>query len=207
MGRLRKFNVETPVSTKLIKELSVGDEIYLTGEVVTARDMAHARAIKLGLEGGAVPNELEEAVVYHCGPIVKRADGGWKIISAGPTTSARMENLEPKFVKLFRIRIIVGKGGMGMGTALALKESPGVYCVFVGGAGALAARMVKRVIGVKWLDLGVPEALWKLEVENFGPLTVTIDSKGKNLHEELKLKVKGNLDSVLKGDVAWRSRL
>lgn len=194
----RRFNVKTPVSTELIKELSVGDEIYLTGEVVTARDMAHARAVKLRLNGKAVPNELKGAVIYHCGPIAKKGDGEWRIVSAGPTTSARMESLEPKFVRLFKPRVIVGKGGMGMATALALKESPGVYCVFAGGAGALAARMVRKVIEVKWLDLGVPEALWRLEVENFGPLIVTIDSKGRNLHEELKLRVKENLDAILK---------
>jgi fumarate hydratase subunit beta len=190
------IQVKTPLSIDFIKNLSIGDEVYLTGEIITARDMACGRAIKYKLENREIPVKLNEAVIYHCGPIVKKVDEEWKVVSAGPTTSMRMENLTPKFIKLFKVKMIVGKGGVGLETASALKEH-GIYCAFTGGAGVAAAKMIKKVVKVEWLDLGVPEALWVFKVENFGPLIVAVDAKGNNLYEEVKLKVNENLKKVL----------
>ena len=98
-----------------------------------------------------------------------------------------MEIFEYDFIKRFGTRIIIGKGGMGEKTAKACKEFKAIYAAFTGGAAVLAANAVKRVRDVFWLEeLGMPEALWVLEVENFGPLTVTIDAHGRNLTEEVK---------------------
>jgi tartrate/fumarate subfamily iron-sulfur-dependent hydro-lyase beta chain len=98
-----------------------------------------------------------------------------------------MEIFEYDFIKRFGTRIIVGKGGMGKRTAEACREFKAVYTAFTGGAAVLAADAIKRIKDVFWLDeLGMPEALWVMEVENFGPLTVTIDSHGRNLTEEVK---------------------
>jgi len=188
-----KVKIETPISKQTVSKLSIGDEVYLTGEIVTARDMAHVRALEYRRVGKDTPLELENAVIYHCGPIVKKINGEWKVISAGPTTSIRMESVEADFIAAFKVRMIVGKGGMGERTASSLKKHSGVYCVFTGGAGALAAKFVKRVVGVRWLDLGVPEALWIFKVEDFGPLIVTIDSKGNNLHRLIEAEVNEKL--------------
>jgi len=188
-----KIQVETPLSIDFIKKLSIGDEVYLTGEIITIRDRTSSRAIEYKIKGKPIPAELNESIIYHCGPIVKKIDEEWNVVAAGPTTSIRMENLTPQLIKMFNIRMIIGKGGMGIETTKALKEHCGVYCAFTGGAGVAAAKMIKKIVKVEWLDLGIPEALWVFKVENFGPLIVAIDSKGNNLYEEIKTKINENL--------------
>ncbi|RLI12173.1 hypothetical protein DRO33_02965, partial [Candidatus Bathyarchaeota archaeon] len=129
------------------------------------------------------------AVLYHCGPVVRKVGERWEVVAAGPTTSTRMEMFEADFIRAFGVRVVVGKGGMGAKTTEACREFGAVYAAFTGGCGALAAKAMKRVVRVEWLDLGIPEALWVLEVEDFGPLVVAIDTHGNNLYEEVKRAV------------------
>ena len=134
--------------------------------------------------------------VFHCGPIVKRENGKWKVVAAGPTTSTCMEPLEGDFITALGVRLIIGKGGMGPKTAEALKNFGAVYAAFTGGAAVFAAKMIRNVKGVEWLDLAMPEALWILEVEDFGPLTVAIDSHGNNLYADIMRKTEGNREKI-----------
>jgi fumarate hydratase subunit beta len=194
---MAKINISTPIKEEEIRRLMIDDQVYLTGTMITARDMAHQRALRYLSEGKTLPISFEDLAVYHCGPVVEKNDE-WRVLAAGPTTSMRMESMEAKFIHAFKPRIIVGKGGMGAKTAKALKDLPGVYCVFTGGAAVLAAAAVKKVKDVVWLDLGAAEALWVLEVGEFGPLTVSIDSHGNNLHEKLAKEVEDRRADVYK---------
>ena len=179
----------TPLSEEDVRELRAGDIIYLTGTMVTARDMAHKKAMEMNRNGEGVPVDFSEVAVYHCGPIMRK-NGKWKVVVAGPTTSSRMEGLEHEFIKQLGARMIVGKGGMGDATAKACMEHGAVYCAFTGGAAVLAAKAIKNVRDVFWMDeLGKTEALWVFDVEKFGPLVVTIDTNGNNLTEDIKKKV------------------
>ncbi|HHF55539.1 MAG TPA: fumarate hydratase [Thermoplasmatales archaeon] len=182
-----EYRLNLPVGEEEILKIRAGDVIYISGTVVTARDEAHKMAIEAFDEGKELPVDFSKVAIFHCGPIVKKEGDEWKIVAAGPTTSSRMEIFEYDFIKRFGTRIIIGKGGMGEKTAKACKEFKAIYAAFTGGAAVLAANAVKRVRDVFWLEeLGMPEALWILEVENFGPLTVTIDAHGRNLTEEVK---------------------
>ena len=182
-----EYRLNLPVGEEDILKIRAGDVIYVSGTVVTARDEAHKMAIEAFDEGKELPVDFSKVAIFHCGPIVKKEGDEWKIVAAGPTTSSRMEIFEYDFIKRFGTRIIIGKGGMGEKTAKACKEFKAIYAAFTGGAAVLAANAVKRVRDVFWLEeLGMPEALWILEVENFGPLTVTIDAHGRNLTEEVK---------------------
>ncbi len=182
---MAEYRLKTPISENDARRLRAGDVIYITGVVVTARDQAHRRALELARRGEKLPVDLEGGVIYHCGPIVRQEQGEWRIYGFGPTTSARMEQLEPEFIERFGVRVIVGKGGMFERTTEALKRFGAVYAQHPGGASALAVSSVRRVLGVYWLDLGMPEAMWVVEVEDFGPLTVTVDSTGRNLYLEV----------------------
>lgn len=177
---LTEMYLETPLSESEIRGLKIGDTVYLTGIVVTARDQAHLRAIKESREGRPVPVDFKGAAIYHCGPIVKQVDDSWRIIAAGPTSSYRMEEIEAEFIERFGIRMVIGKGGMGKKTSNALRTFGAVYCDFTGGAALLAARAVVEVEGVEWLDLGMPEAMWRFSVRDLGPLLVTMDATGNN---------------------------
>ena len=183
-----EYELSIPLADEEVQKLKVGDTIYVNGVMVTARDEAHKKAIEMHKRGKQLPIDLSHVAVFHCGPIMKK-NKNWKVIAAGPTTSSRMELFEDEFLKLFRTKLIVGKGGMGTRTAKACKAYRAVYCAFTGGAAVLAAQAIKEVKDVFWLEeLGMPECLWVLDVERFGPLTVTIDTYGNNLTETVKIK-------------------
>ncbi len=177
-GGTRTLKLRTPLRDAA--SLRVGDVVYLSGEVYTMRDQAHLRAVRLIKGGGELPFDLTGAVVYHCGPLVK----GGRVISAGPTTSMRMERSEPDLIRLTGLSGIVGKGGMGKSTLEALAECGAAYMEYPGGVGALAARSMGKVRDVFWTDLGDPEAVWVIPVEDFGPCFVTMDSHGGMLKRD-----------------------
>lgn len=183
------YKLKTPISEEDVRKLNVNDVIFITGTMITARDAAHRRALELHNEGKGLPLDLQGLAVFHCGPIVKEEDDKWIIVAAGPTTSTRMDIFEDEFIKNFKVRVVIGKGGMGKRTTDAMKKYGAVYGAFTGGAAVLAAKAVKNVRSVEWYDLGMPEAMWVMEVEDFGPLTVAIDAHGNNLFENVMKKV------------------
>jgi len=164
--------------------------------MITARDSAHKRALGFFKEGKEMPINLQGLAVFHCGPIVKKEDAKWTVVAAGPTTSTRMDLFEDEFIKAFKVRVVVGKGGMGRRTAEGMKKHGAVYGAFTGGAAVLAAKAIKNVKGVEWFDLGMPEALWILDVEDFGPLIVAIDAHGNNVFEDVRKEVEENRQKI-----------
>jgi len=190
------YKFKTPISEEEIRKLRANDVLYVTGTMFTARDQAHRRALEYFKQGKPLPLNLEGLAVFHCGPIVKKKEDKWTIVAAGPTTSTRMEIFEDEFIKNFKVRVIIGKGGMGKRTTEAMAKYGAVYGAFTGGAAILAANAIKTVKRVEWLDLGMPEAMWILDVEEFGPLTVAIDSHGNNLFTEVQKKVEENKQEI-----------
>lgn len=190
------YSLKTPISKGEIAKLRVDDVVYLTGKIVTARDAGHKRALEFHEVGKKLPLELEGLAVYHCGPIAKKVNSKWSIVAAGPTTSARMDRYEDEFIKNFGVRVVIGKGGMGRRTTMGMQKYCSVYGAFTGGAAVLAAKAIKEVERVEWLDLGMAEALWILKVEDFGPLIVAIDSHGNNLFWDVERKVEKNRNRI-----------
>ncbi len=190
------YKLQTPISEEDVRKLKANDVIYVTGTMVTARDSAHKRALELFKEGKKIPIDLQGLAVFHCGPIVKKEDDKWKVVAAGPTTSTRMDLFEDEFIKAFKVRVVIGKGGMGKRTTEGMKKYGAVYGAFTGGAAVLAAKAIKNVRSVEWLDLGMPEALWILEVEDFGPLIVAIDAHGNNVFGDVQKQVKENRQKI-----------
>jgi len=190
------YKLTTPISEEQIRKLKVNDEVYITGTIVTARDQAHKRALQFYKEGKKLPISLEGLAVFHCGPIVKKEGDKWIVVAAGPTTSTRMDIFEDEFIKNFKARVIIGKGGMGKRTTEGMQKYGAIYGAFTGGAAVLAAKAIKSVKTVEWFDLGMPEALWIFEAEEFGPLTVAIDSHGNNLFEDVKRATEENRKKI-----------
>jgi tartrate/fumarate subfamily iron-sulfur-dependent hydro-lyase beta chain len=182
------YKLNLPINQFSIKKLKIGDVVYLTGTFFTARDEAHKLLLEKNIED--VPFETKNMALYHCGPLMKKISNKWQVISAGPTTSNRMEIFEDNFIEKFGTKIIIGKGGMGERTINALKRHCAVYMAYTGGAGALAADKVVDVPNVYWLkELGMPEAIWIFKVKEFGPLIVAMDSNGESIYEEIKNKM------------------
>jgi len=190
------YTLKTPISEDAVRKLKVNDVIYVTGTMVTARDSAHKRALEYFKERKKMPIDLEGLVVFHCGPIVKKEDDKWTVVAAGPTTSTRMDLFEDEFIEAFKVRVVIGKGGMGRRTTEGMKKHGAVYGAFTGGAAVLAAKAIKKVKSVEWFDLGMPEALWILDVENFGPLIVAIDTHGNNVFADVQKQVEENKQKI-----------
>ncbi len=196
-----EHHLKTPVPEADVRKLRVGDLMYVTGTVVTARDEAHLKALELHEKGEAPPVEFKGNGVFHCGPIMKKDEGGeWRVVAAGPTTSARMEIFQDEFIEAYRPAVIIGKGGMGERTSKACQEYGCVYGAFTGGAALLAARGINKVRDVFWLEeLGMPECLWVYDVEDFGPMIVTIDAHGGNLTADVGAKIAERRDQLIEG--------
>lgn len=187
-----EYRLRTPISKETAKSLHVGDIVFISGMMVTARDKAHMRMAEYFKSRKELPFKLDGSVVFHGAPIVKKSDDEWKIVAIGPTTSSRMNDLEPAVVE-HGAAAIVGKGGMDPSVLKALHDCGAVYLSMTGGTAVLGARMVKKVLGLEWEDLGMAEAVWLLEVEDFGPLTVTMDSRMGDLYEDVRRRVSENI--------------
>ncbi|WP_395407102.1 L(+)-tartrate dehydratase subunit beta [Pseudoduganella sp. UC29_106] len=173
----------TPIKDEDLQGLNVGDVVYLTGRLITCRDVAHRRLIEQKRE---LPVNLDRGAILHAGPIVRKKDEGFEMVSIGPTTSMRMEKFEREFIKQTGVKLIIGKGGMGPETAAGCQEHTAVHAIFPGGCAVLAATQVEEIEGAEWQDLGMPETLWINRVKEFGPLIISIDTKGNNLIQNNK---------------------
>jgi fumarate hydratase subunit beta len=185
-----------PCDEATIRNLKVGDFLELSGRVITGRDSAHHWLVHEFQK--EVAPLLENSVIYHCGPVVKKhEDGHYSFVAAGPTTSAREEPYQADVIGRYTLRGVIGKGGMGPKTLEGLKKYGAVYLHAVGGTAQVLAEAVKEVEQVFQLkEFGVPEALWVIRVENF-PVVVTMDSHGGSLHAEVEKESKAKLEQLL----------
>ena len=175
------IRIDLPASENDIRKLNVGDEVLLKGQIMTARDMAHKYMVES--KPRYLHDILNGSVIYHCGPVVKQARGKYEIVAAGPTTSIREEPYQGEVIALYKVRGVIGKGGMGPRTVEALRKYGAVYFSATGGLAPVLADAVKSVEKVYMLEeFGVPEAMWVLNVEDL-PVVVTMDSHGRSLHK------------------------
>jgi fumarate hydratase class I len=174
--------IEHPFTLEKIGALKAGDAVRVSGRILTARDRVH----KWLAEGGRVSADLRDGAVFHCGPVVVRRDGVWRVRASGPTTSMRQDPYLPAVLRKYHVRVVIGKGGVGEATRRACAECGCVYLHAVGGAGALLAGTVESVAGVQFLrEFGPSEAMWELVVRDL-PAVVTVDAQGKSIHRRVE---------------------
>lgn len=169
--------INTPIDDKIVSELKVGDYVYLTGTVYTARDAAHKRLYEALQRGEDIPLELQNNIIYYLGPSPARE--GQVIGSAGPTTSSRMDKYTPLLLEK-GLKGMIGKGKRSDEVIESMHKNHAVYFAAIGGAGALLSKCIKKSEVIAYEDLGT-EAIRKLEVENL-PIIVVIDDDKNNLY-------------------------
>lgn len=185
--------LEAPFTEDKIRGLHVGDKVEITGMIYTGRDAVH----KYLSEGGRPPVNLTDGIIYHCGPVVVQEGKKWVVKAAGPTTSIREEPYQADLMRRYKIRAVIGKGGMGARTLAACHEVGAVYLHAIGGAAQVLAERVVEVTGVHLLKkFGSPEAIWEFRVERF-PVVVTMDSHGNSLHQRVLLDSEAALGEVI----------
>src|SRR5882724_3365080 len=170
-----------PINEEQIRSLKVGDVVMISGEMYTGRDAVHSYLMKHD-----APADLHGSVLYHCGPVVMKDNGSYRITAAGPTTSIREEPYQGDIIKRFGVRAVMGKGGMGKRTLDAMKEAGAVYLNAIGGAAQYYARCIEQVLDVNLLEFGIPEAMWHIRVKDF-PAIVTMDAHGNSLHADVEM--------------------
>lgn len=171
--------ITIPFNENELEELKIGDFVYITGTVYTARDAAHKRLFESINNNEDIPIDLKNNIIYYLGPSPAREN---KIIgSAGPTTSSRMDKYTPTLLDL-GLKGMIGKGKRSPEVIESIKKNKSVYFAAIGGAGALLSKCIKKAKVIAYDDLGT-EAIRELYVENL-PVIVVIDSKGNNLYEE-----------------------
>jgi fumarate hydratase subunit beta len=178
--------IKTPLTEEVIKSLHAGDMVLLSGEVYTARDVAHRRLYESIVKNEKLPINLSETVLFYAAPTPTPPR---KVIgSIGPTTSSRMDFFTPKLIEN-GLRGMIGKGKRSPDVVAALKKYGAVYFGAIGGIAALMSQCVKKVELIAYDDLG-PEAIRKLTVINF-PLVVINDFQGNDLYisEQRKWRV------------------
>lgn len=183
-----------PFTESSVRALQAGAIVRVSGLVYTGRDRLHKHLA----EGGNAPVELRAGAVFHCGPVMLReCTGEWRAIAAGPTTSIREEPYMAQIIERFGVRVIIGKGGMGTTTRTACQRFGCVYLQTAGGAAALLAQRIKRVLGVHFLEeFGATEALWELETEGLTAV-VGIDTHGNSLFDEVSKASYSKLSALL----------
>jgi L(+)-tartrate dehydratase beta subunit len=180
-------DIVPPVSEEEVRRWRIGDSVTIEGTLFGIRD---ATLIHMFDRGRRTRFDLRGHAVIHTAPNVKKVPkseqhpAGYAPLCVGTTTSARMERFTRPLMSEYGVRIVIGKGGLGAGSAAAFRELGGAYLAIVGGAAALETTWVEAIEDVDLDDLN-PESLWKFRVKGFGPLLVSMDARGESLYEQV----------------------
>ena len=199
---LKAVQLLLPATTTDLAKLELGSVVYLNGRLFTAREGVYQYAVE---EGHGLPGSPEEIgrANFHCSPAANiAADGTMTVGAVTATASFRFGKYLERWFEISKCNIIIGKGGM---TSEVYKKhfvpNEAIYLTTVGyGTGALLGRGIKKVAGVHWREeLGLAQAIWILEVENFGPFLVDGDLAGNSLFERENAKIAPGLDALYAG--------
>jgi L(+)-tartrate dehydratase beta subunit len=181
------YDFQMPITEAQARQLEVNDTVTLNGTLYGIRD---ATQIHMFDHGRKTRFDLDGHAVIHTAPNVKWVGetkahpSGYAPICIGTTTSARMERFTRPLMEQYGVRIVIGKGGLAQGSLDAFRDLGGVYLAIVGGAAALETTWIEEIEEVDLDDLN-PESLWKFRVKGFGPLLVSMDSRGGSLYTQV----------------------
>jgi L(+)-tartrate dehydratase beta subunit len=202
MTDLKTVHLPLPARSEDLRALTLGSVAYLTGRLFTGREGFYKRAVEDGAGMPAGTDALGTAN-FHCSPAATiNPDGSYKVGAVTATASFRFARWLDGFFKVSGCNVIIGKGGM---TSQSYRQffvpNNAIYLTTVGyGTGALLGRGIKRVAGVYWLEeLGLAQAVWVLDVENFGPFLVESDLEGNSLFERENAKIAPGLERLYAG--------
>ncbi len=177
-GTNMEKHITAPLDYKTVEELKIGDYVYITGTIYTARDAAHKRMYEALLRNEELPFDVRNNIIYYMGPSPARE--GRPIGSAGPTTATRMDKYTPSLLDI-GLKGMIGKGKRRKEVKDSIIKNKAVYFAAIGGAGAILSKSIRESEVIAYDDLGT-EAIRRLYVEDF-PVIVVIDSNGNDLYE------------------------
>jgi L(+)-tartrate dehydratase beta subunit len=199
MAKLKTIDLALPATTEELRKLEIGNVVYLSGRVHTAREGVYKRAVE---ERCNVPSDIGTAS-FHCSPAASVGPNGELTVGAvTATASFRFAKWIDGWLAMSGCNVIIGKGGM---TSDIYRQSfvphKAIYLTTVGyGTGALLGRGIKKVVAAHWLEeVGIAQAIWVLDVERFGPFLVESDLDGRSLFERENARINPGLDKLYAG--------
>jgi L(+)-tartrate dehydratase beta subunit len=197
-----KIKLSTNPNKSDLEALNIGDVVYLDGVIYTAREGVYKKVLE---EGSNLPIDLPKisATNFHCSPAaVQHEDGSFSLGAVTATASFRFSKWIGAWLKKSGAKLIIGKGGMSSKDYKDHFVPHGaLYLTTVGyGTGALLGRGVKGVKSIHWeKEIGLAQAMWVIQVKNFGPLLVESDFAGNSLFERENEKIKKNIEKAYEG--------
>ena len=202
MTQQKTVSLNTPISTADRSALELGTVVYLNGVIYTGREGAYRKIIDEGLEPPVDFAQLSN-VNFHCSPAASIDDNGnYTVGAVTATASFRFSKWMQRWFEQTDCRVVIGKGGMPQADYKEyFAPLKAVYLTTVGyGTGALLGRGIEGVKSAYWIEeLGIAQAIWVLEVRNFGPFLVESDAEGNSLFEQSKVKIDKGIDSLYAG--------
>lgn len=191
-------HLHLPFDQDQLNQLSVGDLVYLTGEIIVTVGLPTHRRIKSYLEAGTLlPMTFENGMLCQVGAFIEETAAGRVCRYINPSTSTRFEDTLPAIISGTGVKAIGGKGGVGAQTVAAMQDHGCVYLSFIGGASALTSEAVTEVVDVAWDDFIMQFRLTRLMVDKLGPLTVGVDTKGNSLYNQLQSRAEDSFQDIM----------
>ncbi len=188
---MKEHKLQIPLQDEDIKNLNIGDAVFLSGIIFTGREGVYTMLYEKGVSLPAGPDVLSN-VTFHCSPAISENEGAYTIPSVTATASFRFSKYIKQFLSDFCVKAVIGKSGMAVNVYKeAFVPNGAVYLSTIGyGAGAVYGKSILDVKDVFWKEeLGLAQALWVLSVKDFGPLIVESDCEGNSLFKQENEKI------------------
>ena len=192
---MAEYRLKTPLNESDVRQLRVGDAVWLDGVVFGVRD---GNMIRVFDQKVAPPCDWRGAALLHTAPNVKKiGPGKYESVCVGTTTSMRMDRFTEGLLRDYGVRAILGKGGLSQKTAELMRRYRAVYLSVTGGAAATETLQIEEIEKVYWEDL-MPECIWQFRFKGMGPMTVGIDTHGGNLQHDVQAQAQQKAAELLR---------
>ena len=190
-----EYRLHTPLSEVDVRQLHVGDAVWLDGVIFGVRD---GNMIRVFDQHVAPPCDWRGAALLHTAPNVRKiGPGKYEPVCVGTTTSMRMDRFTEGLLRDYGVRAILGKGGLSPQSAELMQRYGAVYLSVTGGAAAMQTLQIEELEKVYWEDL-MPECIWQFRFKGLGPMTVGIDPHGGNLQHEVQAQAREKTAELLR---------
>jgi L(+)-tartrate dehydratase beta subunit len=195
-------HVTAPLSDEVIASLNVGDVVYLSGVVYTARDGVYGHMLVNGHEPPVDLSALTNVTFQSSPAGAEVSPGVYKVSSLQATAGFRYAQYMPDLMERYGVKVVVGKAGMSEELYRDVFKKHGAICLTTMGygLGAQYGKAIKSVVDVFWVEeLGISEALWILEVDELGPLLVEGDARGNSYFTQVNNEINDQLAELYEG--------